>query len=274
MGGAGRACDHGLPDGTEGPTPPDVPRFQRMADRDRCHRFRLPGVGYGRIEMGSRGAHRPPIEPPADSRRFTNRALAELRAARWSPAGWGRFLARCGVLSWQQVRLHPRAALEVTALHLALLPMARRAPVTLATGWLLAITHLGLLGPEARSIGAANGLSLVRAQLPTGPAAPLLAMASDLADGSLARRAGATAFGGYADALADVTFWTRFAVRRAHPLLAGLAVAAWTAPALAITIAYFVHGRAIDYPRPVWVRRLSAGLQCLIAVTALARKGG
>lgn len=97
---------------------------------------------------------RPPIERPADSRLFTDRALADLRAARWSPDAWARFLGRCCVRSWEQLRAHPRAAIEITALHVALVPVARRSPLTLAGSWLMAVTHLGLLGPGDASIGS------------------------------------------------------------------------------------------------------------------------
>ncbi|GAC1336529.1 MAG: hypothetical protein NVSMB17_20060 [Candidatus Dormibacteria bacterium] len=170
------------------------------------------------------------------------------------------------------MRVHPRAAIEVSLLHLALLPMARRSPLTLLGTWLMAVTHLGLLGPGTGSIGLPNTLSLVRANLPINPTAPLLAMSRDLADGWIARRGSATAFGGFADVLADVTFWTRFGSRGAGRLLAGAVVAAWAAPAAAIAAVYFAKGRTIDYPRLAWVRRLSVGLQCVIAISAITRR--
>ncbi|MFZ0214672.1 MAG: CDP-alcohol phosphatidyltransferase family protein [Candidatus Dormiibacterota bacterium] len=213
---------------------------------------------------------RPPIRPPTESRQFTNRVLTELRDTHFTPRGWATFLGRCGARSWAQARTHPRAAIEICAVHAALLPVARRRPFTLLGSWLLAIAHLGLLEPEARSIGAANALSLLRANLPLGRRAPLIAMATDVADGWLARRRRPSAFGGYADALADVVFWSRFAASRSGPWLGSLAVAAWAAPATAILVASFVSGRAIAYPRPLLVRRQSAVLQCLIAATALA----
>jgi phosphatidylglycerophosphate synthase len=214
---------------------------------------------------------RAPIERPEDSRRFTDDALDELRAGRWSPRAWARFTLGCCVRSCEQVHAHRRAALEVTALHLALLPLARRRPLTLLAGWLMAVTHLGLLGPDVQSIGPATALSLARAQLPPSTAAPLSAMASDVADGWLARRTQVTAFGAYADALADVTFWTRFGLDCGGRLPAVLALAAWAIPAAAITTAYFARGRTIDYPRPLWMRCLSAALQCAIAATTLVR---
>jgi phosphatidylglycerophosphate synthase len=215
---------------------------------------------------------RPPIQRPADSRRFTDRVLAELRAAHYSPRGCLHFGTCCGIRSWEQIRLHRRAATEATALHLALIPLARRSPLTLLGSWLLAITHLGLLGPETRSIGLANVLSLARANLPTVAAAPVLAMATDLADGPWARLGTPTAFGAYADALADVVFWTRFGMRSGR-WLGCVAFAAWAGPAIGIMIASFVAGRSVDYPRPAWARRLSAALQCLIAVGALRQAG-
>ena len=220
---------------------------------------------------------RPPIGRPPESHEFTDRALAQLRADHYSPAGWARFFARCGVRSYGQVRVHPRAAVEVTVLHLALAPVAWRRPVVLAGSWFLAITHLGLLGNGRDSIGVADCLSLLRANLPLTRMAPMLAMATDLADGWIARRTGPTAFGGYADGLADVTFWTRYAVGRSGRLLGTLALAGWLLPASAITVAYFARGGVIDYPRPEWRRRLSAVLQCAIAAAALlavSERGG
>lgn len=100
----------------------------------------------------------------------------------------------------------------------------------------------------------------------------MLAVATDVADGRLARRGRVTAFGAYADALADVTFWTRFAAGRCGRPLGALALAAWVAPAAVIAVAYVARGRTIDYPRPIWMRRLSAALQCAIAIGALTRR--
>lgn len=186
-------------------------------------------------------------------------------------------MVSCGARSCEQIRLHPRAAAQVTVLHLALGPVCRRQPVVLVGSWVLAITHLGLLGHGRDSIGVANALSLLRANLPLMPTAPLLALVTDLADGWIARSTRPTAFGGYADGLADVTFWTRFATRRSGRLLGGLALAGYLLPATAIVVAYFVRGGVIDYPRPEWTRRLSVVLQCAIAVTALlavSERGG
>ncbi len=212
---------------------------------------------------------RPAIARPPESRAFVDQALADLRSSRWRPQAWRTFLWRCTVRSVQQARRRPRAALEVTILHLALLPLARRSAWRLAASWALAITHLGLLGPEAHSIGPANALSLLRANLPTRRWAPAVAVASDAADGWLARRTKPTAFGAYADPLADVAFWGRHAwAGERSPVLKAAAAALWLVPVPAIAGAYFAAGRTVDYPRPLLARLLSACLQLLLAVRA------
>ena len=213
---------------------------------------------------------RPVINRPPGSRAFVDGALAELRRSRWRPAAWARFLGRCWDRSLRQAREHPLAAVEVTALHLALLAAQRRSPLRSSVSWALAMTHLGLLGSR-RTLGPATALSLVRAHLPPGRWSPLVAIATDLADGWLARRGGPTAFGAYADGLADVAFWTRQVQERESSRLIRSAVsAAWLLPLSVIGVAYFVAGRSIDFPRPVLTRRLSAGLQVLLAGRALA----
>lgn len=213
---------------------------------------------------------RPAVERPSESRAFVDQALADLHSDRWRPGAWVKFLWRCGVRSAQQVQAHPRAALEVTVLHLCMAPVGRRSRLGLAASWAMALAHLGLLGPEARSIGAANALSMLRANLPSGRFAPMLAIATDIADGTLARLTRPTAFGAYADPLADVVFWTRQAwTREKSHVLRTLVLATWLIPLIAIGGAYFARGHTVDYPRPLLVRRLSAGLQCVLAARAL-----
>ena len=212
--------------------------------------------------------YRPAIDRPPESRGFVDQALAELRRSRWTPGAWAVFLRRCGARSAEQVRLRPLAVLEVSALHLALLAL-RCSRLRLIASWTMAITHLGLLGPS-RSIGPANALSLLRANLPAGRWSPLAAIGTDVADGWLARRMTATAFGAYADGLADAAFWTRQVwAHQPSRALRAAAAAGWLLPLLGIASAYFASGRTIDYPRPFLVRRLMAGLQCLLAARAL-----
>jgi hypothetical protein len=212
---------------------------------------------------------RPAIQRPRESREFVDWALTELRRSRWTPAAWAAFGWRCSLRSAEQVRTHPLAALEITALHLALLVLHGPQVRSIAS-WMMAITHLGLLGPEGRSIGPANFLSLVRANLPPGRWSPLVAAGTDLLDGRLARRGAPTAFGAYADGLADVAFWTRQVwSREPSGALRATVAAVWLLPLWAICVAYFAGGRTIDYPRFELVRKLSACLQLVLVARAM-----
>jgi CDP-alcohol phosphatidyltransferase len=211
---------------------------------------------------------RPAVDRPAESRAFADQALGDLRRSKWRPAAWGWFLRRCGVRSAEQVLAHPRATVEVTLVHLLLAVLLPRSLLRVAASCLLAVTHLGLLGRE-RSIGPATVLSLVRGNLPAERLTPVAAIGTDLADGWLARRAGPTAFGAYADSLADAAFWTRQAwTRERIPALRAAVVGLRLVPPLVIAGAYFALGRTVDYAHPLIVRWTGAGLQCLLAARA------
>jgi hypothetical protein len=213
--------------------------------------------------------HRLAIERQSESRAFVDEGLGRLQRSHWRPAAWAEFLGRCGIRSAMQARTHPLAAIEVTALHAGLGWLGWGGP-GLAASWVLAMTHLGLLGSQRRSIGLPNLLSLLRANLPASRWTPLAAVGSDVLDGRLARLATPTAFGAYADPLADVVFWTRYASASDSSRVLRAAVAAtWLLPLAAIVTGYFAAGRTIDYPRPLLVRRLSAAVQCLLAARAL-----
>jgi hypothetical protein len=213
------------------------------------------------------------VERPAESRAFLDEALGDLRRSWRLPAAWGVFLGRCGARSAQQVLAHPRAALEVSALHLPIVFLMPRSAPRVAASWGLAVTHLGLLGGE-RSIGPATVLSLVRGNLPAGRLTPLAAVATDLADGWLARRVGPTAFGAYADNLADVAFWARQAwSREPNPPLRAAATAFWLLPVPVVAGAYLARGATLDRPRPALGGLLGSGLQGLLAARALAGSG-
>jgi hypothetical protein len=220
---------------------------------------------------------------PADpgSRQRTQELLAGLAVGRWRPAAWGQFASRAAVMSYQGAVARPRAAAEVTALHAALLLLARArgraSGAWVGLSWLLAVTHLGLLG-QRRSLGAANAVTLARGCLPaladgrwTGPAA----LAADFLDGQLARRRGeATVFGSYADTIADAAFWTWFVARHepSRPLRAA-AVAAWAAPVAAVAAVSVARGQMTDVPRPALVRP-AAPLAVLLVVRAYTGRRG
>jgi len=168
---------------------------------------------------------------------------------------------------------HPRASFEVAAVCSALAPL-HGARIRTAAACLLAITHLGLLG-ERRSIGLANALSLLRAGLPVRRWAVLAAVGTDLVDGLVARRAGPTAFGSYADPLADLAFWTAVAFQgRIGQAERTAILGLWAAPAAMIAAGYLVAGRTIDYPRPAMVRTASAIAQVVLAVRSIERMDG
>jgi CDP-alcohol phosphatidyltransferase-like enzyme len=213
------------------------------------------------------------LVPHRDSRARTDALLSELRAGGWRPAAWSRFLGRAARLSWSAALARPRAAVEVTALHLLFLTAAhrhRRGRVVVS--WGLAITHLGLLD-DRRTLGVPNILSVTRANLPalgSGRALGGLAVVTDLADGWLARHRGqVTAFGGYADSLADAAFWLWFAARHEPSRrVRATAVAVWAAPVVAVTAMSVAHGGMADPPRPA-VLRPAAALQVVLAVRAL-----
>jgi phosphatidylglycerophosphate synthase len=179
--------------------------------------------------------------------------------------------------SVQQAARHPRALAEVTILHgLLALPAGRPGRRWVAASWLMAASHLGLLETR-QSLGSANVITLLRANLPAlpGPARwlPVLALASDLADGQIARRAdAATVFGGHADSLADAAFWTWYTLRHEPSrTLRSAALAAWTAPVLALTAASLLRGQMADPPHPA-VLRPAAAMQALITVRAARRR--
>lgn len=211
-----------------------------------------------------------------NSRAATNALLNGLRQGRWQPAAWIRFLAQAMQRSIQQARRRPRALAEITALHLAFaIAGHRKRPFWTIASWALAATHLGML-EHRRSVGIAGVITLTRANLPaltTGWATPVAALASDLADGRIARRLGAqTPFGATADSLADATFWAWFALRQepSRPMRAA-ALAAWVAPVVAVTAVSVRRGRMVDAPRPV-VARPAAMMQAVLTVRAVLRR--
>jgi phosphatidylglycerophosphate synthase len=211
------------------------------------------------------------------SRAATDELLAGLRAGRWRPSAWAGFAAWSARRSVQQARLHPRALAELTALHGVFAVLAgRRGRRWTAVSWVLAVSHLGML--EARpSLGLPSTVTILRANLSAiwpGPVRwlPALALASDLADGRLARRTGGeTPFGAQADSLADAAFWTWFVLRHEPSRrVQAAALAAWALPVASVTAISVQRGRMLDVPRPVLLRP-AAMMQAVVAVRALVR---
>lgn len=216
---------------------------------------------------------RPAIARPAPRREFVDAALADLKRSGWSPSGWTRFLAATLRQSVADALRQKRAFAEVSIAHLILWAAIRK-PWPVVSG-LMAVTHLGLLGDAPRALGWPNRVSLLRANLPVllpeSPALGTLALASDYIDGRLARTLpDETAFGAYCDALADVAFWTWFAARREPNTMVRLtALTASLGPPVAVAAAYFVCGRTVDYPRPLWGRNLYVALYAVLALRDL-----
>jgi hypothetical protein len=216
-------------------------------------------------------ANRDAIVRPADSRNFADDILAELAAGRFRPSAWASFMGRSLARSVDQVRKRPTAAMEVTGIHLLLGRGGSRRWAWVS--WFLCITHLGLLG-ERSTLGWANRLTMLRALLPA--LAPdsrwmsLVALATDFADGRLARRGGESAFGAFADPLADGFFWSWFALRwEPNRLLRWAPLTLFATSVGGISIGYFARGRVINYPRPVALRYLSGATQIIFVLRTL-----
>ncbi len=216
---------------------------------------------------------------PESSRATTNRLLLDLRTRRWRPAAWAQFMAAATARSADQAAVHRAALAQSTALHCLFLMLGQGARLRwVATSWTLTALHLGML--EDRShLGAANTLTIVRANLPvTG--APLgrwlgiSALTTDFVDGKLARHTRTeTPFGRYADPLADTAFWTWFTFtdpgRGSRTVRAAVALT-WLAPILSVTATSIARGQMNEPPRPRWIRPAVA-LQILLATRALQR---
>src|SRR3989442_1203621 len=89
----------------------------------------------------------------------------------------------------------------------------------------------------------------------SSPSWQWVALATDFADGRLAQRGEESAFGAFADPIADGVFWSWYALRwEPNRWLRWAPITLFAASTAAIAAAYFARGRAIDYPRPMAVR--------------------
>ena len=211
------------------------------------------------------------IARPDDSRRFVDDVLGDLAGNRYGLRAWVRFFRHSLARSVDQARARPYAAAETSALH-ALAAVLGDRRWALAS-WFLAITHLGLLG-ERTTLGWPNRLTLVRALLPAVARdyrwTPLVALATDFSDGLLARRNGKSAFGEFADPIADGAFWSWFALRwEPNRWLRWAPISLFALSAAGISATYVARGRTVDYPRPIALRFASAAGQILLTLRML-----
>lgn len=217
-------------------------------------------------------ATRRAIARSSEGREFVDNILGELAAHGFSIGAWARFFGRSLVRSVHQARIRPIAAAEVTAIHV----LAWRASASRRwafASWFLCITHLGLLG-ERSTLGWPNRLTLLRALLPAlGPDSSwtsLVALVTDFADGRLARRGNESAFGAFADPIADGAFWSWFALRwEPNQFVRWAPITLFALSAAGISAAYFSRSRAIDYPRPIALRYASAAAQIVLTLRML-----
>lgn len=214
----------------------------------------------------------------SDSRAATDELLGGLRRGGFTPEALGAFIADATLRSWREAAKRPRAVIEATAVHAAIGAVAgRRGLPWIATSWLMAVTHFGMLEGR-RDLGAANLLTVARGALPAAghrlgtPATVALALATDFADGKLARGTGSvTRFGAQGDFLADTALWTWFVLR--HERSTGWRIAtfaAWAAPVIGVTAASFARGGMVDLPRSRWFRP-AAAVEVLIGSRVLWR---
>lgn len=128
------------------------------------------------------GTWRDVVLDEPDSRAANDELLSALRSGCYTAAALARFFARATRRSVRQALHHRRALFESTALHAGLAALADPHHRTWVAGsWLLTISHLGML-EQPDTLGAANTLTLIRANLPAletrlGNTVPVLALA-------------------------------------------------------------------------------------------------
>ncbi|WP_406175873.1 CDP-alcohol phosphatidyltransferase family protein [Streptomyces sp. NBC_00996] len=214
-----------------------------------------------------------------DSRAATDALLGALKEGRWRPAAVASFLRLAGHRSVRQAARRPRAVGQTTVLHglLAALARDRGGRAWVAASWALAVLHLGLLEERGR-LSPADTLTLIRGSLPATALGScrwsgLLAIASDLADGRLARRQGTVSpFGDYADSLADAAFWTWLVLRHEPSrMVRAAALAAWALPVAAVTAVGIRRGAMPERPRPALLRP-AAAMQAVVALRHALRR--
>lgn len=167
----------------------------------------------------------------SEGERWTEEALAALRAGRFTPRAWRAFvassLARASRTRAERPGLAPQARRWSLAATAAALVARRGAgappPRAAVLGWsalsaAMLEWHLGMAedaaGGRRARLSSADAVTLARvwavpfaARGSDGPTLAALGALSDLLDGALARRAGATRLGRDLDTLADLLFY-------------------------------------------------------------------
>src|SRR3954466_15202310 len=188
-----------------------------------------------------------------DGERWSRELLDRLRDERFTAMAWRRFLAdafeRAHVIRARRAALVRQSRRWGGVGLAAALPFGVGPTVSWALWWAMLDWHLGMVEREdgsERSLGAADALTLTRIW-----AAPLVrrhpepwlvaaGMATDLADGVLARRAGPTRLGRDFDSTADTLFLD--AARRGSVERHGL-----DASLLALERARLIVGTAVTF---------------------------
>ncbi|WP_151482137.1 CDP-alcohol phosphatidyltransferase family protein [Streptomyces albicerus] len=214
-----------------------------------------------------------------DSRAATNALLGTARESRWSPRAVARFLGQAADRSVRQAARRPWALAEVTVLHCLFLALTRtrRDRAGVAVSWTFTVLHLGLLERRDHLVPA-DVLTLIRGNLPATAVGAsrfsgVLAIASDVADGRVARRQAAVSpFGDYADTFADAAFWTWLTLRHeTSRTVRAAAIAAWAAPVVTVTAIAVGRGTMPERPRPELLRP-AAAMQGIVALRHLLRR--
>jgi phosphatidylglycerophosphate synthase len=150
---------------------------------------------------------------------WSRELLDRLRAERFTPGAWRRFLGdgfrRARVTRGRRPGLVAQSRAWGLAGTVAALPFGARTAVWWAAWWAMVDWHLGMVETASgreRRLAAADALTLARLWaapvVRRHPTVRLVAagMATDLADGLLARRAGPTRLGRDLDSTADTLF--------------------------------------------------------------------
>jgi phosphatidylglycerophosphate synthase len=154
-----------------------------------------------------------------DGERWSRELLDRLRAERFAAAAWRRFLGdaflRARVIRARRPELVRQSRRWGLAGLAAALPFGVRSAVSWVLWWAMVDWHLGMaetVEGAPQPLGAADAVTLGRlwaapvVRLHPSPWLVGAGMASDLADGLLARRAGPTRLGRDLDSTADTLF--------------------------------------------------------------------